>query len=124
MECRSFTVEIERFYEVKSPKDVVFYTIRVNYLPSALSWTIDKRYSNFDDLNAELTSKFISIPPLPGKTFWRRTSTEFLEERRQQLEEFLKYIMARPEILASEEIRDFLRINDYVPAADLRCSRG
>lgn len=120
MECRSFTVEIERFYEVKSPKDVVFYTIRVNYLPSALCWTIDKRYSNFDNLCSELTSKFISIPPLPAKTFWRRTSTEFLEERRQQLEEFLKYIMARPEILASEELRDFLRIHDYVPAADLR----
>lgn len=120
MESRSFTIEIDRFYEVKSPKAVVFYTIRVNYLPSALSWTIDKRYSNFDDLHSELASKFISIPTLPGKTFWRRTSNEFLEERKQQLDEFLKYIISRPEILASEELRAFLRINDYIPAVDIR----
>ena len=60
------------------------------------SFTVQKRYSEFVDLDAKLTSQASSAPPasLPAKSWFSRTvsSPDLTEERRKGLETYLRAI--------------------------------
>ncbi|KAK6353711.1 hypothetical protein TWF730_008141 [Orbilia blumenaviensis] len=76
------------------PKPHTVYNISVR-LPLRSS-SIKKRYSDFDELHKALVSSVGAPPPmpLPPKSYLKSTvsNTEFAEERRQNLEEYLHAI--------------------------------
>lgn len=73
---------------------------------------INKRYSEFDLLRAELIKSYpqseSAIPPLPRKSFISRYRPEFLEKRRVGLANFLNCVLLNPEFSGSPILKDFL----------------
>ncbi|RMZ76121.1 hypothetical protein DV738_g5091, partial [Chaetothyriales sp. CBS 135597] len=75
--------------------------------------TIRKRYSEFDELRAQLLKAFpnstrTSLPPLPPKSIIYRFRPKFLERRRQGLQYFLTCVMLNPEYAGSAPVKHFI----------------
>ncbi|CAG9316903.1 unnamed protein product [Blepharisma stoltei] len=113
MELGVFGATIDRHYE--SPDHVIFYVIKVWHTLSKISWTVDKRYSQFDAFHKDLLKKFPGIPQLPKKTLWKKYSNSFLNNRQQGINEFLQGILSRQDIAESEEIKKFLQLDQFIP---------
>nr|CAG8446066.1 12715_t:CDS:2 [Entrophospora candida] len=81
----------------QSPKPHVVYRVEVQ--AAVRTWTIWKRYSEFDELNDKLSRLFPNnLPPceIPGKNYFQSTlgNPILIEERRRGLEEYLKAILS------------------------------
>mmetsp|Transcript_9656 Transcript_9656/g.18847 ORF Transcript_9656/g.18847 Transcript_9656/m.18847 type:complete len:477 (-) Transcript_9656:3181-4611(-) len=109
-----FTAEV-RSFRVKSDDSTVEYEIRVIYNLTKASWTIRKRYSEFDTLLTTLTETHYLLPDLPQKTLWKKTNPDFLERRRVMLQEFLQILLRRRELATCPEVSAFLCIHKHLP---------
>ncbi|XP_032233860.2 sorting nexin-13 isoform X2 [Nematostella vectensis] len=60
------------------------------------SWTIYRRYSDFDDLHMHLKNKFGPLPNLllPGKRTFRNMDKDFLEKRRAALDSYIQTLLS------------------------------
>ncbi|KAI9635919.1 uncharacterized protein MKK02DRAFT_36914 [Dioszegia hungarica] len=82
---------------VQQPKPHTTYTIQIS--TPIRTWTVARRYSDFIDLHAELTSSTGREPPgtLPGKHVWSLTRSVYddkiIRERRVLLEQYLRSIL-------------------------------
>jgi hypothetical protein len=87
----------------------VIYDIQV--IEAGLSWTIDRRFSDFDWLNTQLSLMYkgLMIPPLPKK-MWAMfgSKDDFIEERRAQLEIYMSQIASHPVLSKSEAYLCFI----------------
>ncbi|KAG0043574.1 hypothetical protein BGZ83_011259 [Gryganskiella cystojenkinii] len=87
-----------RDYETRTqPKPHTVFRIEVH--AAVRSWSIWKRYSEFEQLHARFLELFPDHPPplaLPAKHWWQTTmdNPELLEERRAGLESYLRAILA------------------------------
>lgn len=74
--------------------------------------TIRKRYSEFDQLRADLVRAFphaeAMIPQLPRKSIVSRFRPKFLEARKAGLSHFINCILLNPEFAASPILKDFI----------------
>lgn len=74
-------------------KDIVIYKIRV--ADSTGEWTVSRRFRNFESLQRtlkELPGYRIRMPA--KRVFTHSQNVEFVEERRQQLDQYLQQILA------------------------------
>ncbi|PHH88183.1 hypothetical protein CDD83_7873 [Cordyceps sp. RAO-2017] len=89
----------------------VVWNVRVETLNGSFM-NIRKRYSEFDELRAQLTQSFPSFEPamplLPPKSIISRFRPKFLEKRRAGLQYFLNCIILNPEFSGSPVLRAFL----------------
>ncbi|KAF9571807.1 hypothetical protein EC968_010678 [Mortierella alpina] len=87
-----------RDYETRSqPKPHTVFRIEVH--AAVRTWSVWKRYSEFEQLHARLQELFPDHPPpqqLPTKHWWQSTldNPELLEERRAGLETYLRGILS------------------------------
>ncbi|KAI7828813.1 hypothetical protein BC939DRAFT_393940 [Gamsiella multidivaricata] len=87
-----------RDYEARSqPKPHIVYRVEVH--AAVRTWSVWKRYSEFEQLHARFTELFPDHPPpqhLPAKHWWQSTmdNPELLEERRAGLETYLRGILS------------------------------
>jgi hypothetical protein len=66
-------------------------TVEATSNGSKLRWNVHRRYTDFEELHNKLVRSGINdIPDLPGKRMVGNYSTSFLEERRAQLEDYLR----------------------------------
>ena len=89
----SSTLEItinEFFEKYIDSKIVTFYKIEVYDNYSKERWILEKRYSEIDLLHKNISKLYPNIPPMPGKTLFKIKNREALENRKKQLEFFLK----------------------------------
>ena len=109
-------VDISEFQEkyIES-KVVTFYTVNVYDNFSRKKWTLSKRYSEFEALHKNLTKLIANVPTIPGKSFFKLTSTDALTKRKNHLESFLKECVNRKDIMASDYIKDFLELDRHSP---------
>ena len=81
------------------------------------SWSIEKRFSEIELIQNYLSNNFSLCPLLKGKSFFNIKEDEQIEQRRQNVEIFLKSICLRKDILNDEETQKFfempIHINDY-----------
>ncbi|KAK7463640.1 hypothetical protein VKT23_005578 [Stygiomarasmius scandens] len=95
------SVHIRGFQERSDPKPHTVYQIDVQ--AHVRSWSMWRRYSEFDDLNIELTKSTGSPPPcpLPPKhkfsVFRSHSDPALLEERKTGLETYLRAIVSAKE---------------------------
>lgn len=78
---------------------------------------IYKRYSAFDQLHQQLTLEFgnsIKLPALPPKRIARSLAIDFVEKRKTELEDYLRNLLAIPQVLHSEIMLAFLDVPDSV----------
>ncbi|ESO92577.1 hypothetical protein LOTGIDRAFT_204046 [Lottia gigantea] len=84
-------VFIPSFKKVKGPQTYTVYTIEV--WNSGRKQIVEKRYSEFEELNKEL-KKLMATPFFPPKKVLKWNS-KVLEHRRQALEAYLKALVER-----------------------------
>lgn len=81
----------------ESGKEYALYSINVYRASSGgtKSWTVFRRYSDFDDLHMHLKEKFgqISVLLLPGKRTFHNLDKKFLEKRRIALDTYLQNLL-------------------------------
>lgn len=53
-------------------------------------WFLEKRYSEFDQLDKSLKDIYPNIPSLPGKTLFKIKDSASIENRRKVLNEYMK----------------------------------
>ena len=114
----SSTLEItinEFFEKYIDSKIVTFYKIEVYDNYSKERWILEKRYSEIDLLHKNISKLYPNIPPMPGKTLFKIKNREALENRKKQLEFFLKECAKRKDIESNEYFKNFLEIDKHSP---------
>jgi regulator of vacuolar morphogenesis len=105
-------VYVREYEERSDPKPHTVYRIEVQ--ASVRSWQMWRRYSEFDELNAELTKLTESEPPatLPSKHIFsfRKNDPKILEERRAGLETYLRAIVSSKD----SQWRDTTAFKDFL----------
>ena len=81
---------------------------------SGTKWFIQKRFSQFDQLDDELNKKFpdvmINVQRLPPKRFMGSLSPSLIAVRQKALDAYLSAILSRPILASSDELRDFIEM--------------
>ena len=96
-------------------KNVTFYRIKVIDHFKKTSWTLDKRYSEFESLYKSLQEIFSQVPQTPGKTLFKVSSVEAIKKRQKDLEKFLKECINRKDIFSTKELKNFLDLETHCP---------
>ncbi|KAK7058913.1 hypothetical protein VNI00_001537 [Paramarasmius palmivorus] len=104
------------YQERSDPKPHTAYRIQVQ--ANVRSWSMWRRYSEFDDLHTELTKATGSPPPLPLppkhrlSVFRSHSDPKLLEERKAGLEAYLRAILSSKDDKWREtfEFKDFLGV--------------
>ena len=86
----------------------VFFVISISY--KGKTWTVNKRYSDFEEIMKQFRFHFNALPALPGKSFFTLSKAKDIEERRVKLNEWLGHIMKRSEFFANDKFIEFLEL--------------
>ena len=109
-------ITIHEFFEKYiDGKIVTFYKIEVYDNYSREKWLLEKRYSEIDILHKTLSKLYPNIPPMPGKTLFKIKNRDQLENRKKQLEFFLRECAKRKDIESNEYFKGFLEIDKHSP---------
>eukprot|EP00826_Nyctotherus_ovalis_P011859 TRINITY_DN1308_c0_g1_i3.p1 TRINITY_DN1308_c0_g1~~TRINITY_DN1308_c0_g1_i3.p1 ORF type:complete len:443 (-),score=110.84 TRINITY_DN1308_c0_g1_i3:166-1494(-) len=102
-------------------ESVVYYPVTVSTNTSVpKSWTVLKRFSNFDELHIALSKSFCGVPPRPKKTFFKMKNSKDINQRRKELEVFANKLMACKELFNSSTLRAFFSIDTHAPEYSTR----
>ncbi|XP_051551395.1 PX domain-containing protein kinase-like protein isoform X2 [Myxocyprinus asiaticus] len=89
------------------------YIIRVQRgVSTDNSWTVIRRYSDFDMLNNSLLISGLNLP-LPPKKLIGNMDREFIAERQKGLQAYLNYITRHHVLSSCELVKKFLDTNNY-----------
>jgi hypothetical protein len=76
-------ISIPTFNENKTEQGAVFYNIELEAKDN--KWTLEKRFSEFDNLFNALKNTYHSLPPLPKKSYLFKMTEKEMEQRRASL---------------------------------------
>ena len=109
-------IKITEFFEkyIES-KTVTFYKLEIYDNYSKERWNLDKRYSEIDLLHKTLSKLYPNIPPMPGKTLFKIKNQAQLENRKNQLEFFLRECVKRKDIESNSSFKAFLEVDKHSP---------
>ena len=96
-------------------KTVTFYTAEIISRITQNTWKIEKRYSEFKKLHDTLSKIFPRLPPIPGTTLFKVSSTEALNKRQKALQLFLRSCIQRRDIMQNKQFKDFLELEKNAP---------
>eukprot|EP00808_Paulinella_micropora_P001509 g71289.t1 len=125
-------VKFTHFNTVREKKPYTIYEIEVRS-SSTITWVIYKRYSDFYTLHQKLQKAYeqnktdgsaIRLPQLPPKRLTRSLAPEFVEKRKEELQEYLCAVLASPVLLHSPILLHFLEVPDSVRPMLSRASGG
>lgn len=102
----------EKYIESKT---VTFFNIDILNIISNLKWTVEKRYSDFQQMNDVIMKTYPNVPFLPGSSLFKVTSFEELTKGRLELEEYLTNCIKRKDIFNSFHLQRFLEIEKKCP---------
>ena len=100
------------------------YKVEVNN--GQRTWIVYRRYSDFLLLNKKLRKLFpgflLKLPP--KRVFLNNFDRLFLHKRQKGLEDFMKNLFALPDVMETDPVRKFFRLNNPPgPDEDLEASR-
>lgn len=82
-------MDVTTYHESSVDKSVVLYVIEIAKRTGE-RYKLEKRFSEFDNLNKNLCKIFNNLPKLPGKTLLKLNRNEDLDRRREGLDQYLK----------------------------------
>jgi hypothetical protein len=93
-----------------SQRSYTSYVIDVVF--NGTTWQLARRYKEFDALHSHLKSKYpaVEIPGLPPKHVWTPVEGEFVTNRKEQLEAFLKQLLLHPVTSTDVMLMSFLGV--------------
>lgn len=94
-------------------KEVIFYHIECQ--ADGVTWTIKKRFSDFETLNTNLKKSHSDLPSMPGKTLLPISKPDDIEKRRMGLEKFLEGLVSRQDIYSNKDYLDFIEAESHKP---------
>jgi len=117
-----------------SNEGVVFYVVNVK--GSFNSWSVEKRYSQFEELQLGLVDAKgqhslhglptnLDLPPKKYKLFTSHISPQFIEERRCLLENYLRKLLTSPDLAKNEMLLKFLttdKCSDITQTSEIKSS--
>jgi hypothetical protein len=106
LECSSIEIQI---VDTEATQDHTDYLIRVSC--GIKSWIIKRRYSDFYYLDKQLKKLYpnLSYPSLPPKRYLRSSSDpEIVDQRKEQLENYLNSLVKLPQIWSKNDFVLFL----------------
>lgn len=105
---------------VRDKKPYTIYEIEVRS-SSTITWVIYKRYSSFHQLHQDLMKsplispeQKLNLPQLPPKRLTRSLAVEFVEKRKNELQDYLRAMLETPGLVHSPVILAFLEVPDSV----------
>lgn len=105
-------------------KEYAIYVMEVSRnagekMPAA-SWIITRRYSEFHELHQRLRSKYPSVRHLdfPRRRMVMKLQSDFLQKRREALENYMRQLLLLPDVCRSRELRAFLSQSVIKPGGD------
>ena len=112
----AMTVDVPSFTERKEGgATVVFFNVVLGFQKNNKSWTVPKRYSEFDALDKFLKEHHPNMPTLPGKTLFKLSEAKAIEDRRKVLSGYLKTLINRKDMRSSLQFRKFLAFEANFP---------
>lgn len=102
-------VSVPTFSESKTEPGTVFFNIQLEARDN--KWYIEKRFSEFDQLFNGLKNAYHSLPTIPKKSFLFKMTEKDLDTRRIGLEDFLRKIVVRNDLMNSELVKQFLQLD-------------
>ncbi|EUT88728.1 hypothetical protein PFAG_01571 [Plasmodium falciparum Santa Lucia] len=110
MDLEKFDIHINRV-EYKNEK--IYYVILVEY--NELKYEINKRYSEFEELNCELLHLgFSALPNLPKKKLMSYKNNEYISYRKRILNIYIQNLFIRPDIRCCAIFLNFLLFYDKI----------
>ncbi|SPJ09540.1 phosphoinositide-binding protein, putative [Plasmodium sp. DRC-Itaito] len=110
MDLEKFDIHINRV-EYKNEK--IYYIILVEY--KELKYEINKRYSEFEELNCELLHLgFSALPNLPKKKLMSYKNNEYISYRKRILNSYIQNLFIRPDIRCCAIFLNFLLFYDKI----------
>ena len=87
----------------------ICYRVRTQ-IRGAIVSDVERRYNNFKLLTEQLADELpgVIVPPLPDSQAIGRFTPEFVEQRRQALEVFIRRVLAHDELSGTDTLRSFL----------------
>ncbi|KAJ3395929.1 hypothetical protein HDU92_004604 [Lobulomyces angularis] len=105
-----FLVEIKQYSIVQQPKPHISFilTVRIN----DTHWLIRKRFSDFTNLHQQISEKANIVLPKKHYSFFSRSTLDplLVEDRRKDLENYLKKLLDESKVLNSKIFMDFLEV--------------
>lgn len=109
-------VSISSFHEKYiEAKTVTFFKIDLTNVISDHQWVLEKRYSDFEEMNDIITQINPIVPSIPGLTLFKVTSFEQLTKQRLKLEQYLRECIRRKDIFLSKYFQKFLELEKNSP---------
>lgn len=81
---------------------------------SPLRWTVHRRYTDFTELHTKLSKSYTDLPILPGKRVIGNFSAAFLDERRLQLQDYLRSLMSNERAVKSPGFMSFIGAVQFI----------
>ena len=109
---------------IESEEDEVFKVTTKVFSSSVRVFVVQRRYSDFEWLHAQLSSAFagVIIPPLPEKSYIGRFSAEFVESRQRGLEKFLARVLNHKLLAKCKDLPTFVLADERnLESAKLAC---
>ena len=98
-----------------SLKTVAFYEVEITSHITQNVWTVERRYNEFKVLHNSVSKIYINLPSIPGTSFFKITSEEQLNKRKNELERFLRECAQRKDIFLNPEFHQFLELEKNAP---------
>lgn len=129
---RSATVNYTNFHitakvlshQIKKSSNVMssaFAVYNISFFTYYKTWVINKRYTDFEDLNALLFLKIKFLPKLPPKRLFS-ISKETIKERKEIFEDYLNTLFKTINICNFEHILNFIELDKELYS--LLCKNG
>lgn len=114
------SVTIPKYHDkTYDKKPVTYYVLEFYNSYSKETWSLEKRYSEFDNLYKVLNKLFPKCPTIPGKSFLGMSlKNDELEKRRIQLENFMIDCVSRKDIMSNEVFREFIEVEKHSSSND------
>ena len=89
-------------------KREALYLLNCQSLYTNKRWSMEKLYSDFENLHDALLQVISDPPQLSGKSYFKVTSFDGLTQRQNLLQDFLHKCCVRKDIISTDAFKEFL----------------
>ena len=96
-------------------KREALYLLNCQSLYTNKRWSMEKLYSDFENLHNALLQVISDPPQLSGKSYFKVTSFDGLTQRQNLLQDFLHKCCVRKDIISTDAFKEFLDLEKQAP---------